>query len=193
MIRSTIERGRAEYQGGNLLSAMRDVKRVLDVDPDNSAALSLAAEAEAAIRQRQEEARVRAAVDEARRRFVSGDHQAALQSLEALDPASHTIVASTLEELRLALREIEEQQRIETERLERQRRVTALLGDARIALKGQRLDEAAQALAQVREIDATAPELSDLTERLRKAEAAARLKEELHKTLGEFDEQAGAG
>ena len=142
-------------------------------------------------------------VDEAQRRFEKGDHQAALRSLEAL-PASNPLVTGTLEELRRALREIEEQQRLERERLEEerrleaarlelQRRITALLADARTALKGNRLDEAAQALDRVRELDAGAAGLPDLAERLSRAEAAQRLNEDLERTLGDFDAQLAHG
>ena len=116
-------------------SALGDVAQALALDPQNAEAQALEVAVEAAIKGRQEEARIRAAVDDARRRFVNGEHQAALQSLEALQPASNALVAGTLEELRLAFREIEEQRRVERERVERRRRITALLDDARAALK----------------------------------------------------------
>jgi len=102
------------------------------------------AHARLAERRRQEEARIRAAVDDARRRFAKGEHQAALQSLLALQPASNALVAGTLEELQLAFREIEEERRLHMERLERRRRVATLLEEGRLAIQDQRLDDAAQ-------------------------------------------------
>ena len=163
------------------------------LDPDNADARARAVAAEAALKERQEEHRIRGAVDDARRRFGSGDHQAALQSLEALQSTSNTLVAGTLDELRRSYRELEEQRRLEKERIERQRRITALLTDAWAALKDRRLDEAERAFEQVREIDPNVPELADLTERVRQAKAAARLNAELERTLGDFDKQLSEG
>jgi len=128
------------------------------------------AHARLAERRRQEEARIRAAVDDARRRFAKGEHQAALQSLLALQPASNALVAGTLEELQLAFREIEEERRLHMERLERRRRVATLLEEGRLAIQDQRLDDAAQVLERLRGTDAMAPELSDLAERVRRAQ-----------------------
>jgi hypothetical protein len=192
-IHAAIAHARGEYEGGDLTSALRDVKQALALDPHNAEAQALAVAIEGAVKERQEEARIRAAVDDARRRFVKGDYRRALQLLEALGPTSHALVAKTLEELRLALREIEEQRRLEEERAERQRRVTALLAEAGAALKAGRLDDASLALERVREIDATVPELSGLTERVHRAQAAARLREELERTLGDFEAQLARG
>jgi len=209
-VRTAIERGRAAYESGNLLTALREFRQALALEPHNEEAPPLVEAVETLIRQKQEESRIRTAVDEARRRFEKGDHQPALRSLEAL-PASNPIVAETLEELRIALRDIEEQQRLEKERLEeqrrieaarleeqrrleaarveQQRRIAALLGAARTALKGHHLDEAAQALDRVRELDPDAAGLKDLAERLSRAEAAKRLKEDLERRLADFDAQ----
>ena len=209
-VRTAIERGRAAYESGNLLTALREFRQALALEPQNEEAPPLVEAVETLIRQKQEESRIRTAVDEARRRFEKGDHQPALRSLEAL-PASNPIVAETLEELRIALRDIEEQQRIEKERLEeqrrieaarleeqrrleaarveQQRRIAALLGAARTALKGHHLDEAAQALERVRELDPGATGLTDFAERLSRAEAAKRLKEDLERRLADFDAQ----
>jgi eukaryotic-like serine/threonine-protein kinase len=189
-IRAAIDRARADFEGGNPASALREVEQVLALEPDNAEAQALGAAAAAAVREREEEARLHAAVDEARRRFADGEHQAALQSLEALDSTSNTLVTGTLEELRLALQEIEERRRVE---YERRRRITALVADALVALKGHRLDEASQALERIREVDAAAPELPDLTERLHRAQAAARLNEEVERTLVDFDQQLTQG
>jgi serine/threonine-protein kinase len=167
----------------------QSLTRQVTIATDSAGARAVAAAAEAATKARHEENRIRAAVDEARRRFVNGEHQVALQSLEALHATSHPLVAGTLEELRRTLRELEEQRRLEKERVERQRRITALLADAWAALKDLRLAEAERALELVREVDPTVPELSGLTERVRQAQAAARLNEELERTLGDFDEQ----
>src|SRR6185436_4090326 len=123
-VKTANERGRAAYESGNLLTALREFRQALALEPQNEEAPALVEAVEALIRQKQEESRIRAAVDEARRRFEKGERQQAIRSLEAL-PASNKNVADTLAELRIALNEIEEQQRIENERLEEQRRIEA--------------------------------------------------------------------
>ncbi len=106
-------------------------------------------------------------------------------------------MAATLEELRRTFRELEEKRRLERsgekERVERQRRITALLSDAWAALKDRRLADAERALELVRDIDPAVPELSDLLERVQQAQAAARRNEELERTLGELDQQLSQG
>jgi membrane-bound lytic murein transglycosylase D len=67
----------------------------------------------------------------------------------------------------------EERRRLEKERAERRRRITALLEDARLALKDRRIDDATRNLVLGREIDATVPELSELAERILQAQEAA--------------------
>src|SRR5262249_10108469 len=47
----------------------------------------------------------------ARRRFAMGKHQAAIQLLEGLDPASHPPVADALKELRAALTAVDDRRR----------------------------------------------------------------------------------
>jgi serine/threonine protein kinase len=199
------------FDAGNYDAAIESCKQVLMLDASEERAISqldrihvaideqqrqhdaearaLAVAAEAAIKERQEEARSRDAVDDARRRFGRGEHHAALQALEALQPTSNALVAGALEELQVALREIEEQRRAEKERLERARRITVLLEEGRAALQDQRLDDAVRALELLRETDATLPELSDLTERVHRAQAAARLNADLQRIVGDFDEQ----
>ena len=167
-------------------------------DPGTADARARALAAEAAIKAKQEESRIRSAVDDARRRFVKGEQLAAIQSLEALQPTANALVAQTLEELRRTFRELEERRRLEKERaekerVERQRRITALLSDAWAALKDRRLADAERALGLVRDIDPAVPELSDLLERVQQAQAAARRNEELERTLGEFDQLLSRG
>jgi serine/threonine protein kinase len=187
------------FDSGDYDASIELCKQVLMLNSSDERAISLIDRIHAAIDEQQthlpeaqrlrEEARIRAAVDTARRRFAKGEHQAALQSLEALEPASNTLVAGTLDELRLAFQEIEERRRVEQERVERLRRITQLLADARAALKDERLDEASQALELVREIDTAVPELASVAELVSRAQAAARLKEELDGILRDFDEQ----
>ena len=153
--------------------------------------------AEAAIKARQEESRIRSAVDDARRRFVKGEQLAAIQSLEALQPTANTLVARRSKSCGApfvsSTRGGASRERAEKERVDRQRRITALLADAWAALKDRRLADAERALGLVREIDPTVPELSDLLERVQQAQAAARRNEELERTLGEFDQQLSQG
>ncbi len=181
------------FDAGNYDAAIESCKQVLMLDALDERAISQLDRIHSAIDEHQaqarEEARVRDAVDDARRRFVGGEHQAALQSLEALEPASHTLVADTLEELHLALREIEEQRRVEKERLERRKRVTALSEEARTALQDHHFDDALRVLELLREVDPTAPELLDLTERVHRAQAAAQLNADLERILRDFEYQ----
>src|SRR5262249_52062288 len=114
-VQAAVERGRAAFAGGNLMSALREVKQALALDPHDQEALALSAETERAIKERREDARIRAAVAAARRQFASGDHRAAIAALEALQLPSHPLVRPALDELRGALQQIEEQQRIEAE------------------------------------------------------------------------------
>jgi serine/threonine protein kinase len=198
------------FDSGDYDASIESCKQVLMLDASDERAISLIDRIHTAIDEQQtrlpesqlrrEEARIRAAVDSARRRFANGEHQAALESLEALEPAANPLVAGTLEELHLALQGIEqqrrveeEQRRVEKERVERLRRINGLLADARAALKDDRLDEVSQTLDLIREIDAAVPELASLTELLSRARAAARLKEQLDRVLGDFDEQLTQG
>ena len=161
--------------------------------PGTADARARALAAEAAARSKQDENRIRSAIDDARRRFVKGEQLAAIQSLEALQPTANPLVADTLEELQRTFHELEEKRRLERERIERQRRITALLSDAWAALKDRRLADAERALELVRDIDPAVPELSDLLERVHQAQAAARRNEELERTLGELEQQLSRG
>src|SRR5262249_18984753 len=167
--------------------------QALALDPNDAAALALSAQTEQAIKDRQDDARIRAAVDAARRRFAAGDHRAALESLEALQPATNLLVRSALDELRRALNQIVEQQRIEAAQSDRRRRIAALAGEARAAIAGDRLDDAARILSEIRDIDPSAPELTDVAEHVRRAHAAARTREEVGRTLAEFETRVGEG
>ncbi len=129
----------------------------------------------------------------------TGEHQAALELLEDYPPPPHPEIAAALSELRAALAEIEEQRRVERERIERQQRIAALLAEARAALREERFEAALSLLSKVEDIDPAVPDLLPLREQVRREEAAARLNAELARTLGEFDERlsqddlAGAG
>jgi len=118
------------------MSALREVKQALALDPNDENALALSARTEQAIKERQEDARIRTAVGAARRQFAAGDHRAALAALEALQPSSHPLVRPALDELRTALNQIEEQQRIETELQEQRRYVAGLFADLQTWLTG---------------------------------------------------------
>src|SRR5262249_40532142 len=151
-VEAAVERGRAAFETGNMISALREVKQALALDPNDAAALALSAQTEQAIKDRQDHARIRAGGDAARRRLAAGDHRAALESLEALQPATNLLVRSALDELRRALNQIVEQQRIEAAQSDRRRRIAALAGEARAAIAGDRLDDAARILSEIRDI-----------------------------------------
>ena len=186
-VQSAVERGRAAFESGNLMSALREVKQALALDAYDADALSLSADTEQAIRDRQEDARIRAAVDSARRRFSTGDHQAALAALEALQPGSNAIVRTTLDELRAALARIDAQQRVDAELEDRRRRIASLAGDARAAIASSRFDDALRIAAEIQDIDPAAPDIADLRARASDAQAAARAREEVGRLLAEFD------
>src|SRR5262249_15132573 len=152
---------------------------------------AISAQIEQANKERQEEARLRAAVGAARRQFAAGDHRAALAALESLQAPAHPLVMVALDELRTALNEIEEQQRIEAELLEQRRQIAALAQRAAAAIAENRLDDGARLLSQLRHLDPAAPEIADLIERMRQAEAAARTRAEVDRALGEFDTRLG--
>ena len=87
-----------------------------------------------------------------------------------------------------AEREIDKAQRAGEELAARRQRLLAVLGTAREAIEHERLDEAVALLEMLRNIDSGAPEVSDLAERLRGAQTAARLKADLDVILRDFEE-----
>jgi type VI secretion system FHA domain protein len=91
------------------------IARALSLAPDHASAQALKATAESVAAAQRHAAFILAAVGNARTRFANGKHQTAIQLLESLAPSSHPLIASTLEELRGALREIEERRRAEQE------------------------------------------------------------------------------
>ena len=186
---AAIDRANASYRSGDLASALRDVQRAVALAPDDAAAQALETAVQTAIAAQQEEARVRAAVEDALERFAGGEHEAAIGSLEALEPRSNALVAETLDTLRRGLRDLEEQRRAQSERAERQRRVTALLADARGALRDQHLDAASEALGLIGQLDPAAADLPELTEQVNRAKAAVQLKVDLERALAAFDER----
>jgi serine/threonine protein kinase len=188
-----------EFDAGNFDAAIESCKQVLMLDDSDERAIAQLdrihasfdeqqAHADLVALEQEAEARMRSGIENARRRFAGGDHQAALRLLEALDPASHVQVAEALEELHSELREIEEERRASRERAERRQHLLDVLGTARAAMQSDRLDDAVGLLEVLRGIDADAPEVSDFAERVRRAQAAARQKAELDVILRDFDQ-----
>jgi serine/threonine-protein kinase len=190
---AALEHAKADWETGDLASALAHVEHALTLNPDSAAAHELGATIEAEIQRQEADVRARAAVDDARRRFRKGEHQRALQMLESLGPTSHPAVANALEELRTALRQIAEQVHIAAAQAERRGRVKALLDDARTALKQERLNDTEQLLDRVRELDSTTPELGEISDQLRRRREAARAKAEFDRSLAEFSEQLAKG
>src|SRR6185436_19838542 len=94
------ERLQAAGDDVNELSpALRDVKKALELDPQNADAPALKTAIEEAIATRREAARVRTAIENARRRFANGKHQAAIKLLEDFAPPAPGI-ADALAQLR---------------------------------------------------------------------------------------------
>jgi eukaryotic-like serine/threonine-protein kinase len=189
LIRSAAQRLQAGGDSAaDLVAALNEVNRALALDPGNADAPGLKTAIEESIVARREAARARAAINNARRRFANGKHQAAIKLLEDYPPPPHHEIAETLSELRAALLEIEEQRRAERERVERQLRVAVLLAEARGALADQRFDQALDTLATIETIDAAVPDLPTLKDQVRREQAAARQRAELERTLADLDE-----
>jgi serine/threonine-protein kinase len=183
----------AGENAADLSGALNEVNQVLALDPQHAEAPGLKAAIEDGIATRRETARARAAISNARRRFTLGKHLAALKLLEDYAPPPHPEVAEALTELRAALHKIEEERRLERERIERERQIAALVAEARTALAEQRFDHALDRLAAIEAIDAAAPDLAPLREQVRNEQAAARLRAELDRTLADFDERLTRG
>ena len=150
LIRSASQRLQsADDRTSDLALALREVNQALALDPENAEAASLKTAIEASIAERREAARVQAVINNARRRFANGKHQAALRLLEDFQPSSTPEIAAALSELRGALLEIEERQRAERERVEKEARVAALLAEARTALRDSQFDAALGLLREV--------------------------------------------
>ena len=192
-----------EFDAGNYDAAIESCKRVLMLDDSDQRAIAQLdrihaafdeqqALADLAAQEQEAQERLNAEIDDARSRFAKGDHQTALKMLEALDPSAHEQVGEALLELRSELHQIEEDRRIARERAERRQQLLSVLANARTAIQHDQLDEAARLLDVLRDIDAGAPEVSDFTERLRRAQTAARLKAQLDVVLRDFDAALGA-
>jgi hypothetical protein len=177
----------AESQPDELLLALRDVDRALSLSPDNLDAGNLKATIEASLAVLREAARVKAAINNARTRFANGKHQAAIRLLEDFQPP-HPEIQAALTGLRDSLAKIEEDKRLERERIEKEQRVTQLLDSARAALSNHQLDAALSALASAAEIDANAPGLAALQDRVRQEQDAARLNAEVESLLTQVDQ-----
>jgi hypothetical protein len=79
----------ANDQPPELILALSRIDEALALDPACAEALALRPAIETALELSREEAQVRAAVSNARRRFANGKHQAGLQLLESVQPSSH--------------------------------------------------------------------------------------------------------
>jgi serine/threonine-protein kinase len=187
------------FDDGDYDAAIEFCKKALILDASEERALSLLDRIHTAIDEQQrlalaetqrkeQDGRLRAEIDAARRRFAKGDHQGALQSLEALDLDSSGLVAGVLEELREAHRQIEERRRLESERVEREQRIRTLAADCRTALRENRLEDASRSLELLRAVGPTAAEVADLEARVSRAHAIARLNEQLEQLLGDFNQ-----
>src|SRR5262249_43229189 len=98
-------------QVADVTSALKKIEQALTAVPNDTAALALETTANETLARLQDAAKVDAAIRNARSRFAIGKHQAAIQLLEGLDPASHPSVANALNDLRAQLHAIEERRR----------------------------------------------------------------------------------
>jgi hypothetical protein len=92
-------------------SALEKIEQALAAVPNDAEALALETTANETLARLRDAAKIDAAIRNARSRFAIGKHQAAIQLLEGLDPASHPAVAEALQELRAALQAIEDRRR----------------------------------------------------------------------------------
>ncbi len=180
-------------QANELAVALREVTEALALDSSNADGLQLKTAIETSIAAQREAARLKTTVGNARSRFAIGKHQAALRLLEEYEPAGKPEIAAVLDELRAALREIEEQRRLERERIEREQTVSALAGVARAALRKRQFDEALEHLAKAAAVDPAAPEIKALTEEAMAQRATAQREAEAEQLLGDVERRLAAG
>src|SRR5262249_24422480 len=107
---------RAQLQAANpsaddVTSALQKIEQALAAVPNDRDALSLKTTANETLTRLREAMKIDAAIRNARSRFAMGKHQAAIQLLEGLDPASHPPVADALKELRAALTAVDDRRR----------------------------------------------------------------------------------
>ena len=188
-----LRRARAAFARGDPEGAIREAERLLGLDPANQDARALKEEVEAAVLKARQDAWLSAAIDTTRRLFEKGDHQLALQKLEALGPAAHPPVAAALDEMRRGWEAIEAERRTERERQERRRRVAELVALAETALSNERFQDARHHVAAIASIEAAAPDVAALTGRIDQAETAARVRTELARLFGAFDDSLARG
>jgi serine/threonine-protein kinase len=179
-------------QATDLVFALREVNEALALEPANAEASNLKRVIEDSIAAHREAARVKATITNARARFAIGKYQAALKLLEDFQPSQAEIVA-TLADLCSALQQIEEQRRLEQERIQKQQRIATILAEAQSALEDRRFEVALDVLSRAAETDPDAPEIAALTERARREQAAAQLDAELKKLLRDLDDRLAAG
>ena len=170
-----------KFLAGDHESALQMLREVQPLDPDVSAVLTrLTTEYEAVKRRRAEEAQraaerdraFEAALQSAEQSLLAGAFEPALRSVdEAL-----ALVPSSREAQQMRARVItarENHRQAEQKARERQQRVVTLLTAARSDLQAGRLDDAAQKLSSVRQIDRDAAGLQELVESVERERAAA--------------------
>ena len=137
---------------------------------------------------------MKAVISNARTRFANGKHQAAIRLLEDFQPPSHPEIVAALSELRAAPRKIEEEQRLEQERIERQERVAALArgGATPRCANSDSMRRSTFSRARPRSMP-TRPELVTLREQVRQEQAAALSNAELAHMLADLDEHLTPG
>lgn len=177
----------AAGNAGELVAALRDIKQALTLDPANAEAQSLQASVEASLTEIRENARIATAIDNARRRFANGKHQAAIQLLEEITPAAHPAVVTAIEELKTALAGLEAQRKADQERADRQARITSLLSDARAALHALRFDEALAMLETAESVEPGRADVAALAESVRQTRTAAEMRAKVDQLLADLD------
>ena len=180
-------------QTDELLLALRDVDRALTLDSENVEAKNLKATIEAALAALREAARLKTAINNARTRFANGKHQAAIRLLEDYQPSPNPEIEAVLTEFRGVLAKLEEERRAERERIEKQERLATLLESARTALRECRFDAALDDLSNAGRIDAAAPEVGSLRDRVLREQEAARLNAEVERMVADLDNRLAAG
>jgi Tfp pilus assembly protein PilF len=164
-----------------LSTALAHVDAALKLDAQNGAAVALRDEIQQAIdehRRREDlERQARGVVEQARRTFEAGRHQAALDALRGFDPP-HELVSKVLSELVAELDRLQKEEalrREEAARRARQEQVSQYLAEARTAITEERFADGLEALRKAQQLEPRAEGLGPL---LRQAEAGKKAADE---------------
>ena len=167
-------------ESGELADARGLADQALALDEDDGDAQSVSARIGQATDAVLEDARIATEIENARRRFARGQHEAAFDLLRSLDP--HPKAAFVIHELR--------------ERRQQQESVTALVEQARAALQEARFEDALHLLESAPTLDpptTEAREIPVLRDQALKAQADARLRQQAEALADQIEQSLLTG